>query len=326
MPKLTATALAHPNIALIKYWGNRDDALRLPANGSLSMNLAGLETMTTVTFSPALKEDEFYLNGAPQAGPARERVSAHLDRLRQMAGLDLRARVGSHNSFPAGVGIASSASAYAALTLAGAAAAGLSLSERELSAIARLGSGSACRSIPAGFVEWQAGASHADSFAFSIAPPSHWALVDVIAVVSQAPKAVSSTEGHALAKTSPLHSAQAASAPERLRRCREALLARRFAGLAEVVEADSNLMHAVMMTSTPPLFYWEAGTLEVMKAVRAWRASGLPVCYTVDAGPNVHCLCPAEAASEVERRLRAELNVNTIFTATPGGATRVLPQ
>jgi diphosphomevalonate decarboxylase len=324
MQNRRATAVSCANIALVKYWGNRDDDLRLPANGSLSMNLAGLETITTVELVPELKEDEFYLNGEPGTGPARERVSAHLDRLRQKAGLSLRARVESRNNFPMGVGIASSASAYAALTLAGARAAALSLSERELSAFARLGSGSACRSIPAGFVEWQASESPEDSYAFSIAPPSHWALADVIAVVSQVHKAVSSTAGHALAKTSPLHAALVASAPERLQRCREALLARRMADLADVVEADSNLMHAVMMTSTPPLFYWEAGTLEVMKAVRAWRASGLPVCYTVDAGPNVHCLCLAEAAPEVERRLRAELSVNTVFTATPGGGARVL--
>ena len=319
-----ATAAACANIALIKYWGNRDEALRLPANASLSMNLAGLEAVTTVEFRADLKADTFELNGDPQSGPARQRVSAHLDQLRRWAGLSLKARVASHNNFPMGVGIASSAAAFAALTLAGAAAAGLALSEPELSALARLGSGSACRSVPGGFVEWQAGATPEDSFAFSIAPPNHWALADVIAVVSQAPKAVGSTAGHALAHTSPLHAAQVASAPERLQRCRAALLARDFAILAEVVEADSNIMHAVMMTSAPPLFYWETGTLETMKAVRAWRTSGWPVCYTVDAGPNVHCLCLAEAAPEVERRLRAELGVNLIFTATPGAAAKLI--
>ena len=189
MPSLTATALAHPNIALIKYWGNRDEALRLPASGSLSMNLAELETVTTVTFSPELSEDVVYLGGEPQADPTRQRVSAHLDLVRRPAGLKLRARVDSRNNFPMGAGLASSASGFAALTLAGAAAAGLSLSEPALSALARRGSGSACRSIPGGFVEWQAGTDADDSFAFSIAPPQHWALVDLIAIVSQAPKA-----------------------------------------------------------------------------------------------------------------------------------------
>ncbi len=322
MQNRKATAVSCANIAFIKYWGNRDEKLRLPANPSLSMNLAGLETATTVEFAPGLQDDEVIIGGEAQAGAAKARVSAHLDHIRARAGLTIQARVESRNNFPAGAGIASSASAFAALTVAGAAAAGLTLTERELSALARLGSGSAARSIPAGFVEWQVGDAPEESFAFFIAPPDHWALRDVIAVISKAHKAVGSTGGHALAGTSPLQAARVASAPERLRACREALLARDFAALAEVVEADSNLMHAVMMTSTPPLYYWEPATLGVMKAVRAWRTEGLPACFTIDAGPNVHCLCPAEAAPEVERRLRA-LGVSEILTAGPGGGARL---
>ena len=333
MPEHTATALAHPNIAFVKYWGNQDNLLRLPANASLSLNLGGLETVTTVIFSPTLKEDEVMIGGELQAGVPARRVSAHLDHIRKKAGLNLRARVESRNNFPMGAGIASSASAFAALTVAGAAAAGLQLEERELSALARLGSGSACRSVPPGFVEWQTGTAYQgvtsgepcdDSFAFSIAPPDHWALSDVIAVVNQAPKPVTSTDGHALAHTSPFHAVHVVTAADRLQRCRAALFARDFAALAEVVEADSTITHAVMMTSTPPLFYWEAATLKIMKAVPAWRTGGLPVCYTVDAGPNVHCLCLAEAAPEVERRLREELDIGQILTATPGGGAHLL--
>jgi diphosphomevalonate decarboxylase len=333
MPEHTATALAHPNIALIKYWGNQNNALRLPTNASLSMNLAGLQTVTTVAFSADLEEDEVSIDGERQTGTPAQRVSAHLDLIRGKASLTERARVESANNFPMGAGIASSASAFAALTLAGAAAAGLALEERELSALARLGSGSACRSVPAGFVEWQTGVVYQDapladpcddSFAFTIAPPDHWALADVIAVVSRAPKAVSSSAGHALAHTSLFHAVHVATAPDRLQRCRTALFARDFPALAEVVEADSNSMHAVMMTSTPPLFYWDAATLSIMKAVPAWRAGGLLVCYTVDAGPNVHCLCLAEAAPEVARRLRQELSISEILTATPGGGARLL--
>ena len=130
MPDRTATALAHPNIAFIKYWGNQDHRLHRPANASLSMNMAGLETVTTVTFSADLAEDEITLDGERQAGLAGQRVSAHLDHIRRTAGLPLKARVESRNNFPMGVGIASSASGFAALTLAGAAAAGLNLDER----------------------------------------------------------------------------------------------------------------------------------------------------------------------------------------------------
>ena len=317
MPR--AAAGAHPNIAFIKYWGNRDEKLRLPVNPSLSMNLAGLQTITTVEFAERLTDDEVVIGGEKRDGAQKDRVSAHLDLIRARAGLRLKARVESRNNFPDGAGLASSASAFAALSLAGTLAAGLNLNESELSALARLGSGSAARSVPEGFVEWQMGAAPADSFAFSIAPPGHWALADVIAVVSQKHKSIGSTGGHALAGTSPLQAARVAGAADRLQTCRDALLTRNFAALAEVVEADSNLMHSVMMTSTPPLFYWEPITLAIMRAVRQWREEGLPVCFTVDAGPNVHCLCETAAAPEVERRLRDNLDVKDVLVAKPGG-------
>lgn len=322
-----STAAACANIAFIKYWGNRDEKLRLPANPSLSMNLAGLETITTVEFLDGAEPDVVVIGGEPQTGPARERVVAHLDLIRARAGFGRPARVESRNNFPAGAGIASSASAFAALTLAATHAAGLSLSERELTVLARLGSGSAARSIPTGFVELLAEPDTGSDAAYaqSIAPPDHWALVDVIAVVSQKHKAVGSTSGHALARTSPLQPARVAGAADRLARCREALLSRNFPVLADIVENDSNLMHAVMMTSTPTLFYWEPITLAIMKSVRRWRAEDhLAVCYTIDAGANVHCLCTAEAAPEVERRLRDNLDVNRLLIAQPGGPARLV--
>jgi diphosphomevalonate decarboxylase len=324
MSNRTATAVSCSNIAFVKYWGNRDAALRLPANGSLSMNLSGLETRTTVTFDPSLAQDEAVIDGAHQSGRARERVAEHLGRVRALAGLDVPARVQSASNFPAGAGIASSASAFAALTLAACAAAGLSLSERELSALARLGSGSAARSVPGGFVEWSTGDRHEDSVAWSIAPPEHWALVDIVAVVSREHKAVGSTDGHALAGTSPLQAGRLTGAAERLATCRRALLARDFAALAEVVEADSTLMHAVMMTSRPPLYYWQPATLTVMAEVRAWRSEGLPVCFTIDAGPNVHCICEAPIADEIERRVRGLPGVVDALRAAPGGPARLI--
>jgi diphosphomevalonate decarboxylase len=325
MPSTCATAIANANIAFIKYWGNRDDKLRLPANPSLSMNLAGLETETTVEFNDGWERDEVIIGGEAQSGPPRERVVAQLDVVRARAGLSLRARVDSRTNFPSGTGIASSASAFAALALAAVTAAGLRLSEAELSALARLGSGSAARSIPGGFVEWTMGEEGRPetSFATTIAPADHWDLRDVIAVVSQKHKGVGSTSGHALAKTSPLQAARVATVPERLARCREAVRNKDFAGFAEIAEADSNLMHAVMMTSTPPLLYWEPITIAIMKSVRRWRSDGLPVCFTIDAGPNVHCLCPAQAAPEVERRLHDNLDVKRILMAGPGGPARL---
>jgi diphosphomevalonate decarboxylase len=315
----TASAQAHPNIALIKYWGNRDEALRLPANGSISMNLGGLLTRTEVSFQPSLALDELVINGREIAGRGLARVSALLDEIRRQAGFTHRAEVISENSFPSGAGIASSAAAFAALALAASSAAGLSMSERQLSVLARHGSGSACRSVPGGFVEWLAAAEDDASYALSIAPPDHWDLADCVAMVSTEHKTTGSTEGHALAPGSPLQEARVQDSPRRLDACRRAILARDFPGLAATIEEDSNLMHAVMMTSQPALFYWEPATLAVIQAVRQWRSGGLEAAYTIDAGPNVHVICPGGNAVEVEERLRGLQGVSSVLTAHPGG-------
>ena len=320
----TATALAHPNIAFIKYWGNRDDALRIPSNGSISMNLNGLFTRTSVSFQPSLPFDELIINGREVTGRGLERVSAILDLVRAQAGLRERAEIVSENNFPAGAGIASSAAAFAALALASSRAAGLTLSEEQLSRLARRGSGSACRSIPGGFVEWNAGTNDEDSFAVSIAAPSHWDLADCIAIVHAGHKKTGSTEGHALAWTSPLQAVRVADADRRLDLCRRAILERNFDALAGILELDSDIMHAVMQTSQPPLLYWQAATVDIFHAVREWRAGGLSVAYTVDAGPNVHVICPRQVQEEAERRLRAIPGVNDVLLANVGGAVRLV--
>jgi diphosphomevalonate decarboxylase len=323
----TATAQAAANIAFIKYWGNRDNALRIPSNDSISMNLDGLFTRTTVTFSEDLKTDSLRIGSNVTGyvtGNGLKRVSLFLVLVRQMAGMNLHAEVVSENNFPSGAGIASSASAFAALALAASKAAGLDLSEAELSRLARRGSGSASRSVPSGFVEWQAGETDEDSYSFSIAPPEHWDLADCVAIVSAGHKKTGSTEGHALAPTSPLQAARVADAPRRLDLCRRAILERDFEAFAAVVELDSDMMHAVMMTSTPGLFYWQPASVAVMAAVREWRAKGVSVCYTVDAGPNVHVLCPREQAGGVESRLRELPRVQDVLVAGVGGPARIV--
>ncbi len=333
MTSFKATAQAHPNIALIKYWGNRDQALRLPSNPSLSMNMGGLTTTTTVEFDPSLKEDVLVLSGREISGPGRERVSRFLDQVRAETSEALRetsevstqyARVESRNNFPSGAGLASSASAFAALALAASTAAGLRLSEAELSRLARLGSGSACRSVPGGFVEWALGTDDRSSFAYSIAPADYWDVRDVVALVDAGHKEVGSTEGHSIADTSPLQAARVATAPDRLAKARSAVLNRDFAALAEVVELDSLMMHAVMITSSPSLMYWQPATVAVMQAVVRWRSMGLAACTTIDAGPNVHVLCTADAAPEVSQRLRAIAGVRQVITARAGGPAQLL--
>lgn len=324
MSTATATAVAHPNIAFIKYWGNRDQALRLPENGSISMNLAELETRTRITFDTSFPMDIFDLNGKRQTGATLERVIKHLNLLRGLRGISTHAHILSDNNFPTGAGIASSASGFAALTLAGVTALSLEISEVDLSRLARRGSGSACRSIPAGFTEWQKGNGDLDSFAFSIASQEHWALVDCIALIEEGQKAIGSSEGHLLAATSPLQAARVADAIRRLELCRNAIQNKDFQALADVVELDSNLLHAVMMTSHPPLYYWEPASLNLIKAVQAWRKTGLGVACTLDAGPNVHVICEQSNFEAIFRRMKVMPGIKDVLVCHPGEKTHLL--
>jgi diphosphomevalonate decarboxylase len=319
-----ATAVACANIAFIKYWGKRDRELNLPANSSLSMNLDRLTTVTTVAFSPDYDDDVVILDGREERGAARQRIVAHLDRVRVMAGLRARARVVSENSFPTGAGLASSASGFAALSLAASKAAGLELSQRELSILARFGSGSACRSIPGGFSEWTAGASSEESFAKQIAPPDHWDLRDVIAIVSRAHKRVGSTEGHSLAATSHLHQARVASVVDRLAQAKAALLEKDLTTLGRLIEEDAVSMHAVMMTSRPPIYYWLPISVRLIHEAQGWRAEGLEAYFTFDAGPNVHLICQAADQAEVERRLKDIEDVLEVIVSGPGPGARLI--
>jgi diphosphomevalonate decarboxylase len=328
-----ATATAPANIAFVKYWGARDPARALPLAPSISMTLDRCRSKTTVEVLPTGRAgdgDEVLLRG-PGGGlePAPERFAArvrcHLDALRDWAaggagagGGGPRFRVATENSFPPAAGLASSASGFAALAVAVATALGRDplgdparggLGRAELSSLARRsGSGSAARSVVGGYVEWPsaaAGGSAGDPRAAALAPASHWPLADVIALVEEEPKAVSSLEGHRLAPTSPHFTRRLAELPRRLAEVRAAIAARDLRRLGPVLEEEAVELHLIAMSSRPPVFYWHPGTLAVLEAVRALRtpAAGLAAWATMDAGPNVHVICPAAEAEEVAARL-----------------------
>ena len=323
--KMLGAAAAHPNIAFIKYWGNIDDDLRLAANDSISMNLAALETATSVEFieDDSLASDQLFINDTRIVQDAFDRVSKFIDIARNMAGIDLPAKVESFTNFPMGAGIASSAAAFAALSLATAEAAGLEYSPEFLSRYARRGSGSACRSIPSGFVEWKAGNTDETSYATSFADVTHWNLVDCIAIIDEDHKPVGSTAGHALAQTSVLQQARLDDTPRRFEACKQAILDKDFERFAEVVEQDSTIMHAVMMTSNPSLFYWAPTSVHLMKVIPNLRRSGIPVCFTLDAGPNVHAITTQDYAKTVEETLHSVDGVKTVIKSKVGGGTHL---
>ena len=324
MSSFSATAIANPNIAFIKYWGVRDASLHLPANGSISMNLEALETRISVTFDSHLKQDELEINQQAVVGEKFERIVDFMDIIRKLAHKKIHARIISENKFPIGAGLASSASAFAALAMAGTTALGLKLDEPALSRLARRGSGSACRSIPAGFVEWQAGSSDKSSFARSFANPDYWDLMDCIALVKTSEKKVTSKEGHSLANTSPLQTSRVKDTPRRLEICRNAILNRNFDALAAISELDSTWMHAVMMTSTPSLFYWEPPTIEIMKAVTTARKQGLPAFATIDAGPNVHVITLRPNMQDTVAMLESLPGVTKVLTSLVGGSAHLV--
>lgn len=287
---MKSTAVAPSNIAFIKYWGRKDEALRLPENGSVSMNLSNLLTTTTVEFNPDFKEDLVIINGEKEEDEG-SRVIKHLDRIRKLAKISHKAKVVTKNNFPTGTGLSSSASGFAALTLAASNAASLKLSEKELSILARQGSGSACRSIPDGFVEWIDGDSNETSYAVSLFPQKYWNIADVVAIVSKNKKEVSTTEGQKLAKSSPFFPVRLAGIKAKIQLIKKYMEEKNFPLFGDLVEQEALELHAIMLTSKPPLIYWLPGTLKVMRAVKRWRQERLRVYFTVNTGQDIHLIC-----------------------------------
>jgi len=320
----TAVARAHSNIALVKYWGKRDAALNTPAVGSISVTLAALHTDTRVTFRPGLRSDEFWLDGSRSDAT---RVSRVLDLVRRRAATDQYAVVSSTNNFPTGAGLASSASGFAALAVAAAGASGLTLADRELSILARHGSGSAARSIFGGFAEMHAGvaADGSDSFAQQLLEPADWPVSVAVAITERGEKSINSTIGMVeSAATSPFYRAWQDSADDDLAEMRAAIAARDFARLGELSEYNCLKLHALMLSTRPALIYWNAATVAAMHAVRGLRADGVPAYFTIDAGPQVKVLCLPPDAETVRAALALVPGVHEVRMSALGpGAHRL---
>jgi diphosphomevalonate decarboxylase len=321
MPALAATACAHPNIALAKYWGKRDFGHNLPAVPSLSVTLAGMCTTTTVAFDPALERDEFRLAGAPAGEGPTARVVTLLDRVRAASGVTARARVESANDFPTAAGLASSASAFAALALAASAAAGLGADASRVSDLARKSSVSAARSALGGFVELRAGRpGDEDLAATQVAAPDHLPLRVLVAVTREGPKPTLSTEGMLhTQRTSPYYPVWVETAPALCERVRQAVLARDLEALGVAAEESALRTHAAAIAACPGLVYWAGATVEVMDEVRRLRAGGARAYFTIDAGPHVKVLTTPDEAPAIERALAAVPGVKRIIQAQPGG-------
>jgi len=321
---MKATAIAPANIAFIKYWGKADEALRTPLNDSLSMNLTGAHTITTVSFDPSYTTDQIELVDGAFSDAETARVIRGLDRVRKKAGSVLKAKVVTMNTFPKGAGSAASASGFAALTVAAFSALGKVLSEKELSVFARLGSGSACRSIPDGFTVWEKGTDDATSYAYSIYPADYWDIRDILIIVDKKMKKVSTTDGMERVFTSPNLAARLDAVPRRMTDIRKAMETKDFARFGSITEEDCLDMHAVMQTQTPPLMYWSPVTQQIMDHVVALRADGVPAYFTIDAGPNVHVICEGKNEQRVVESLGSLMGIEEIIYNKPATGAHII--
>jgi diphosphomevalonate decarboxylase len=307
---MSVTAIAHPNIALTKYWGKADKVRNIPATPSLSVTLDQLESRTRVSLLGKKVPDRIKLNGQPVNDA---KIQACIDRMRTMAGTDTGIEVDTSNNFPTAAGLASSASGFAALVTALDAALDTQLSIDALSEQARLGSASAARSLFGGF------AALAGEQAWQLAPAAHWPLSIVVAVCARTAKATSSSQGMQLsADTSPLYDRWVRTAQADFEAACRAVDDRNFELLGNTAEHSCLKMHAVMLSSNPALIYWNAATMACMQAVRELREAGVPVFFTIDAGPQLKAICLPEAEATVAARLAEQPGVDQVLRAHLG--------
>lgn len=315
-----STAVAHSNIALIKYWGKVDARLAIPATSSVSLTLDAYRTETTVEWGA--ESDSIVLDGDRLDGVAAERVSRFLDLVRTLAGRTDHASVVSRNTVPTAAGLASSASGFAALAAAATSAAGVELSPRALSILARKGSGSASRSIFGGLAVWYAGTDDASSYAEPLHDPG-LDLAMVVAVVNAGTKEISSRDAMRLtAETSPYYDAWVSASRDDFAGMLEAVAVGDFTRVGRLAESNAMRMHASMLGATPPVSYWEADSVRCLRLVRDLRAAGVECYATMDAGPNVKILCRRPDLADVTSAVHA-LGVAGVTTSLPGPGVRV---
>jgi diphosphomevalonate decarboxylase len=328
---LKASAIAHSNIALIKYWGRSlesESNLNIPLNDNVSMTKYGigdinLQTHTTIEFSDTFKEDLAILDGEVLIGRNMDRILRLINSLRKYADVAYRFKMMSKNDFPTQAGLASSASGFAALAVAVVKSLGLDFTKEEISTYARLGSGSAARSIYGGFVYWNKGTSHETSFAEQICGPDEFDMNAVIAIIHEGKKAVTSDVGHRLAFTSPFNEVRIEVSQKQAKDIKKAILDDDFSKVGKIAEENCKYMHVVMMTSNPPLFYWYPETLKLIKATTGIRKDGLECYFTIDAGPNIHFLCRPEDSFELQKLLEKKEGIGKTILVEPANDSHI---
>lgn len=325
--KYKARSVACANIALIKYWGKRDPALNLPAVGSISITLDALQTDTRISFQDDFTQDSLTINDQIAPENQRLRVEKFLDLIRRESGVEFYANIISTNNFPTGAGLASSASAFAALSLAATRAVGLNLTSTKLSALARRGSGSAPRSIFGGFVEMKRSKdkSGRKDIAVQLASADHWDLRVLILITSTGQKKIGSTQAmNASMETSPYFQRWVDSSDKDLRDMRSAIREKDFEKLGDLAEHNALKMHALTLSSRPPIIYWNQTTIELMHFIQGLREKGLPAYFTIDAGPQVKVITMPEYIPKLKTLVKDVPGIKDIIETKLGEGTRLI--
>lgn len=317
---------AHTNIALIKYWGKRNDELFLPMNSSLSLTLDAFYTDTEVVLDSDFTSDTFFLNNVKQDEKETEKITKFLNLFRNEVNMETKACVKSYNHVPTAAGLASSASAFSALAGAMNQASGLNLDPKTLSTYARRGSGSATRSIYGGFVEWYMGEDDLSETSHAIpVDDASWDIGMIVIAVNTGRKKLSSRVGmKQTIATSPFYSSWVETATSDLTKMKDAIKQKDFITLGEITESNGMKMHATMLGAFPPISYWEPDSVKAIQTVKEIRGMGIPCYVTMDAGPNVKVLCKASDMAKIEELLLKEFKREQIIPTTVGEGIKLL--
>ncbi len=316
-------ARAYSNIALIKYWGKREDtAGNIPATPSISLALDKLTTETTITRTEE-SNDIFILNGAETSGEVNHRLVKYLDLWRDKGLIAGSFLLESKNSFPTSSGLASSASGFAALAKALSGFSERKLSDRELSKLARQGSGSAARSITGGLSAFPL---NDDPSARLLKEPQDvpWSMI-VLLAHSEQKDTPSSLGMRRCAETSPYYSSWVKQAREDYRKMLSAIEVDDFAAIGSIMEENALAMHCCMMASRPPLLYWNDSTFRIIRGIRSIREkSGIQAYFTVDAGSNVIVLCRQSDSEKITKNILHHLGESHFISCKPAGGAEII--
>jgi diphosphomevalonate decarboxylase len=325
------TALSHPNKALVIYWGNENDTLRIPTRSSLSVTLQGinhpLDYIVSLRTIGTSERDKVIIDGIEDKGEIHSHFVHHLDAMRRYTGFKNKVEVTTRKSFPVGSGLAGSAASASALAEAFAGLIGKTDDTRLKSIMARLGSGSASRSVYGGFVMWQKGNSNGSSYAKQLFNENHWDLRNLIALVSSNPKKVRSIEGMKLSKkTCPeqLYSDFVSVANHHIQQISTGLSARDIAKVGALYEKENYLFREICLKTTPPLDYWTNATHAILDNVANLRNDGIPAYAGTDAGPNVHIFTVPKHVKRVTRTIQEVQGVLEIIDCRVGEGSHLI--